>query len=138
MSLRVAVGGNFAILGVLLNYKVPVVIRALLPVPNMALQNAIACRVFRYLRLGYIKRSPERFRSSASGIPNVTHPIKFISPPGLITSNISVSGHSDDVYQPQRSVVFCGNEDFSFDGIQREQENKPITCFLAQPADSRV
>ena len=136
--LRVAAGGNFAILAVVLNHRIPVAIRAVLTVPNVALQNAIACRVFRHLRLGYIKRSPDRFRSSASVTPNVNHPINFMSPSSLATLNVSISGPTDDTYPPQHSAAICDNQGSSLGGVRREQGNKPDPFSSGQSADSRV
>ena len=130
MSLRVTVGGNFATLAVLLNSRIPVIIRATSPIPNIALQNAMACRVFRHLKLGYIKRSPERFCSSVSNsiTPDVTQSLDFMSPSGLIASNIS--GSTDGTYHAEHPVEPDGNQTPSLRDYRREHGDKS--------ADSRV
>jgi len=48
-------GMNIAAMAVILSPSVPPVLRATLVVPNIALSNVMACRVFRHVKLGLIK-----------------------------------------------------------------------------------
>lgn len=89
-STRVTVGMNIATCAMLLLSDLSPVLRAMLSVPNLALENAMACRVFRKLKLGLMREHPA-LSSTASIHP--PHPptisrIRF----GLPTSQ-GLSGH---------------------------------------------
>ncbi|CAL1702479.1 unnamed protein product [Somion occarium] len=55
---------NIAIMVVILIPSVPSVFRALLAIPNIALQNSMACHVYRLLKLGHINDRPSALISS--------------------------------------------------------------------------
>ncbi|CAL1702480.1 unnamed protein product [Somion occarium] len=54
----VTVGVNIVAMVVILTPSVPPVLRAMFAIPNVALQNAMACRVFRLIKLGMITDKP--------------------------------------------------------------------------------
>lgn len=49
---RVTVGGNVIIMAMILSPKTPPLLKDMFPVINMALENSMACRVFRNIKLG--------------------------------------------------------------------------------------
>ena len=57
---------NIVSMVVILTPSVPPIVRAMFTVPNVALQNTMACRVYRLLKLGIILR---HFQHSRSIIP---------------------------------------------------------------------
>ncbi|CAL1708181.1 unnamed protein product [Somion occarium] len=60
----VTVGGNILVMVIILNARVSATFQGMSTVPNIALQNAMACKVFRLLKLGLIKGFPSNFTSS--------------------------------------------------------------------------
>ena len=62
---------NIISLAVILSSSVPPVIRAVFTVPNVMVQNSMACRVYRFLKLGVISNSAEAFtlRSDSLNLP---------------------------------------------------------------------
>lgn len=58
---------------VILTPSVPPIIRAMFSIPNIALQNTMACRVYRLLKLGRISDDPESFtlRSNSINLPYI-------------------------------------------------------------------
>ena len=81
----------------------PSSIRGTATLPNIALQNAMVCRVFRYLKLGYIKQSPEYSRSSAA--PRMTDSVRFATLSGRFTvrTSTNVAEHIDTSTMPAYS-----------------------------------
>lgn len=55
---RATVGLNLVAAIVILTTSVPPVVRAMFSIPNIALQNAMACRVYRQLKVGLIRDQP--------------------------------------------------------------------------------
>ena len=49
---RVTVGGNVIIMAMILSSSTPPLLKDMFPVINMALENSMACRVFRNIKLG--------------------------------------------------------------------------------------
>jgi len=70
----VTVGMNLVAAVVILTPSVPPVLRAMFSIPNVALQNAMACRVYRQLKIGLIKEqtSPVVFTSRVSGTVQIS------------------------------------------------------------------
>jgi hypothetical protein len=54
----VTVGLNITTLTLLLTLSLPPVVRAMMSIPNIAIENAMACRVFRQLKLGLMHEHP--------------------------------------------------------------------------------
>ena len=52
---------NIITLAVILSSSVPPVIRAVFTVPNIIVQNSMACRVYRFLKLGIISNTAQTF-----------------------------------------------------------------------------
>ncbi|KAH8078389.1 hypothetical protein BXZ70DRAFT_659522 [Cristinia sonorae] len=52
------VGLNLVAAVVILTASVPPILRAMFSIPNLALQNAMACRVYRQLKIGLIREQP--------------------------------------------------------------------------------
>jgi hypothetical protein len=55
MFFSATIGVSIALVTLLLSPSVPSVYQAILSVPNIALENAMACRVYRAVKLGVIK-----------------------------------------------------------------------------------
>ncbi|KIJ50923.1 hypothetical protein M422DRAFT_74371 [Sphaerobolus stellatus SS14] len=64
------VGGNIILMALLLAPSVPPVIRDMFPILNMALENSMACRVFRNIKLGS-KGSPSQINDSGNSNNNL-------------------------------------------------------------------
>ncbi|CAL1702823.1 unnamed protein product [Somion occarium] len=58
------VGVNIFVLFTLVTSSFPPALRAVLTMPTVALQNAMACRVYRLLKLGFIEEDPSILRTS--------------------------------------------------------------------------
>ena len=70
---------NIVAMVVILTPSVPPVLRAMFSIPNVALQNAMACRVFRQLKLGLIRETPTMgMGSSTHHTGNLSAPIRLI------------------------------------------------------------
>ncbi|KAI0795902.1 hypothetical protein C8Q75DRAFT_351708 [Abortiporus biennis] len=70
------VGLNIVAMVVILTPSVPPVLAAMFTIPNIALQNAMACRVFRQIKLGVLKNP-----ANTTGMPakSITTPIQFVT-----------------------------------------------------------
>ncbi|TDL21970.1 hypothetical protein BD410DRAFT_789054 [Rickenella mellea] len=68
----ITVGFNIATMAMILSPSVPPVLRAILTVPNLALENAMACRVFRDVRFGLIRNDAtiQSSRPNGSTLPS--------------------------------------------------------------------
>ncbi|KAK7685177.1 hypothetical protein QCA50_011540 [Cerrena zonata] len=87
----VAVSTNIIILAVVLNHSVPIVFKPAVTAPMVALQNLLACRVFRLLKLGSLKTNPDMFRPSVSSAHDQTlTSIQFNPPADVVRRDISV------------------------------------------------
>ncbi|KAI0072615.1 hypothetical protein K474DRAFT_1678508 [Panus rudis PR-1116 ss-1] len=78
------VGVNIVSMAVILAPSVPPVFRAMFAIPNFSLQNAMACRVYRLLKLGLLNDRPSGFTHSSS------QPSRYISSsirPGTYRTN---------------------------------------------------
>lgn len=73
---------------VILTPSVPPVLRAMFSIPNVALQNAMACRVYRQLKLGLIREVPTMGGGSSHHTGNLSAPIRLVPPS---RSNVSVT-----------------------------------------------
>ena len=64
---------NIVSMAVILTPSIPPIIRAMFTVPNVALQNTMACRVYRLLKLGLIQddTEPPTLQSNSFRIPYV-------------------------------------------------------------------
>ncbi|KAF8526224.1 hypothetical protein BU17DRAFT_40792 [Hysterangium stoloniferum] len=72
------VGGNIVIMAVLLSSSTPPLLRDMFPVLNMALENSMACRVFRKIKLGRVKLG--RAKTGAEDRDN-SLPVSNVQPP---------------------------------------------------------
>ena len=64
---------NIVSMVVILTPSVPPIIRAMFTVPNVALQNTMACRVYRLLKLGVIRDDTEvTMRSENFKLPYIS------------------------------------------------------------------
>lgn len=72
----VTVQMNIVAMVVILTPSVPPVIRAMFSIPNVALQNAMACRVYRQLKLGMIRETLSMGTSHPSG--KLSAPIRLV------------------------------------------------------------
>ncbi|KAI0795904.1 hypothetical protein C8Q75DRAFT_711227 [Abortiporus biennis] len=70
----VTVGMNIVAMVVILTPSVPPVLAAMFSIPNVALQNAMACRVYRQLKLGLIRETPSVTVSAS----HATTPIRLM------------------------------------------------------------
>lgn len=64
----VTVSMNIVSMVVILTPSVPPIIRAMFTVPNVALQNVMACRVYRLLKLGLVSDEPKSYSSGSGGV----------------------------------------------------------------------
>lgn len=82
ISLRATVWVNIAVLVLLFGPRISPVIRTMFSVPSVVLQNAMACKVFRLLKLGLIDEDPMRTISglqSKSVSDGIRHTSTFAS-----------------------------------------------------------
>lgn len=68
------IGMSIAHIAVIFSPSVPPVIKATIPIPNIALQNVMACRVYRQLKLGLISETSTTTLVSASSSSRSTPP----------------------------------------------------------------
>lgn len=81
MDRSVALSTNIITFAVILNHSVPLVFKPGITAPMISLQNALACRVFRLLKLELHKTSPNVFRlSEPSAHDHNLTSIQFNSP----------------------------------------------------------
>ena len=73
--LRATVGVNIVAVVVILTPSIPPVYRAMFSIPNVALQNAMACRVFRQIKLGLLNERPTTITPSQMETPIAFVPI---------------------------------------------------------------
>lgn len=79
---------NIVAMVLILTPSVPPVLQAMFSIPNVALQNAMACRVFRQLKLGLIRETPTMGGSSSHPTGNLSGPIRLVP---TSRSNINMS-----------------------------------------------
>ena len=84
---RVTVGVNLFAVVSLLTATFPPAVRAVLTMPNVALQNAMACRVYRLLKLGFIEEEPTTIRTSQLPEYEDTESLRYITNANTATSN---------------------------------------------------
>jgi len=117
----VTIGVNIITMAIIFSPSVPPVIQAVPPICNIALQNAIACRVYRQLKLGLISESSTPSFYISSPPPSHNHrggplsSVQFKSPTcgskaagvntGMLDSSISV----DDLVQRPELVKLSGS-----------------------------
>ncbi|KAI0795924.1 hypothetical protein C8Q75DRAFT_711126 [Abortiporus biennis] len=107
------VGFNIVAAVIILAPSVPPVLRAMFSIPNVALQNAMACRVYRQLKLGIIQDLHSPFSASASGSGST--PIRFMPTFRSQTSKTFIGTQSQFEYQ--------FNKEFKMQvGINKETE----------------
>jgi len=74
----ITVGGNILTLAMILSPSIPPVYRAMFAIPNIAIENCMACRVYRNIRFGLIPPPTTSLtyqRSGGSTLPIVRPPI---------------------------------------------------------------
>ena len=98
---RVTVGLNIVAMVLILVPSVPPVLRAMFSIPNVALQNAMACRVFRQIKLGLLREQP------ATMAPAHSTPIAFvpISPINRCFTGITTTKHSSGLSRVHESAI---------------------------------
>lgn len=97
--------GNISSMALILSPSIPPALRCLLPVPNLTITNAMACKVFRDMKLGRIHSDP--MSDLSYSLPSIYQDSGFVSkensnhrtPPGQLTimiqSECSLSSDHD-------------------------------------------
>lgn len=70
-------GGNLIALILLLHPNVSSVVKSVVTIPVLVLQNAMACRVFRSLKLQCLKPSSDPFGALVSSTPHLIQTVRF-------------------------------------------------------------
>ena len=106
---------NIVAMVLILTPSVPPVLRAMFAIPNAALQNAMACRVYRQLKLGLIREDDSSLMRSSTY--STTNHIRFAAKIGtkqtmesteLQSMEIIPSGRSQ---QTEKTLVVKGDAD---------------------------
>ncbi|KAJ6507466.1 hypothetical protein DFH09DRAFT_1375008 [Mycena vulgaris] len=84
---RATVGFNILTMAMFFG-SMPPIIHAMFAIPNVALENAMACRVFRALRLGFISSGSDSGKTSSLALSS------FVASPGRVPGDVlSTSGN---------------------------------------------
>lgn len=94
---RVTVGINLFAVVSLLTSTFPPAVRAVLTMPNVALQNAMACRVYRLLKLGFIEEEPTTIRTSQLPEYEDTESLRYITNGNTATTEYNTQDRSQFV-----------------------------------------
>lgn len=118
-SYSITIGMNIATMVIIFTPSVPPIIRAMFTMPNVALQNIMSCRVYRLLKLGYVRDEIGSY-SQESGIVRCPHTFQYED------DVVGTRGKPDVVTESNTSTAF------TLHSVSQKSKTLPMNIQITQ------